>query len=153
HQTRRQRDDGNEDTSLTEVAAVLQATIPSFDGSTNNCCTNCNFKFASRNATLQQIFYHVGCFFSHARILTLEGGHCKKPPMIRHFHNDPLGQSGQECLEVLPNIQTFVMRGAWNIMRDYRHWCNLSRALPNLLDLQCAYAKPKPEAYVTVSRI
>ncbi|GAB1211330.1 hypothetical protein ATERTT37_000443 [Aspergillus terreus] len=51
--------------------------------------------------------------------------------MIRHFRDDPYGHSGRRLPE-LPDIQTFVMRGAWNIMRDYRHWSTLSDALPNV---------------------
>jgi hypothetical protein len=118
-------------------------------GSRSNRC----FKFANQNASLQQIFFHVACFFSEARMLTIEGGHCKKPPMIRHFDNDPWGQSGAEQLEMLPNIRCFVMRGAWNIMRDYQHWSNLATALPNLREWNCSYAKPKVEAQSTIRRI
>ncbi|ODH13170.1 hypothetical protein ACO22_07531 [Paracoccidioides brasiliensis] len=144
---------GNEGSHLANVAAVLQATVATFeDTSSNGYTSNASFRFASRNATLQQIFCHVAYFFPHARILTLEGGHCKKPPMIRHFDNDPWGQSGEESLEVLPNIQTFVMRGAWNIMRDYQHWCNLAKALPNLREWDCSYVKRKLEAHVTISK-
>ncbi|KAG5296521.1 hypothetical protein I7I50_09722 [Histoplasma capsulatum G186AR] len=144
--------DGTEDSNLASVAAVLQATVATFDNTSSNGSNSTNFRFSSCNATLQQIFSHVSYFFPHARILTLEGGHCKKPPMIRHFDNDPWGQSGHERLEVLPNIQTFVMRGAWNIMRDYQHWCNLTRALPNLREWDCAYAKRKLEANVTLAK-
>ncbi|PGH31973.1 hypothetical protein GX50_05238 [[Emmonsia] crescens] len=143
---------GNEDSNLVSVAAVLQATVATFENTSSIDSSSANFRFASRNATLQQIFCHVSYFFPHARILTLEGGHCKKPPMIRHFDNDPWGQSGEESLEVLPNIQTFVMRGAWNIMRDYQHWCNLAKALPNIREWDCAYAKRKLEAHVTISK-
>ncbi|KMP06502.1 hypothetical protein DIZ76_014415 [Coccidioides immitis] len=112
--------------------------------------TNHNFRFANRNATLQQIFYHVACFFPDAKMLTLEGGHCKKPPMIKHFCSD---STYEQRLEVLPNIQTFIMRGAWNIMREYDHWCNIVSALPNIREWNCTYAKPKREAQATISKI
>lgn len=126
---------------------LLDATVPSFDDSSNG---NYTFQYASHNATLQDIFGHVKVLFPDARILTLEGGHCKKPPMIRHFENDLLGQ---KRFEVLPNIQTFVMRGSWNIMREYSHWCNIEKALPNVREWHCAYAKPKAEGYCTIGRI
>lgn len=113
--------------------------------STNHHC--------SRNASLEDIFWHVKTLFPEARILTIEGGDCKDPPMIRHFKNDPSGRSGRERLEVLPHIHTFVMRGAWNIMRDYRQWCNLARALPNLREWHCAYAKPRLDGHNTVANI
>ncbi|KAL1956064.1 hypothetical protein VTO42DRAFT_7659 [Malbranchea cinnamomea] len=115
--------------------------------------SNRHFRFSNRNASLQQIFYHVACFFPEARMLTIEGGHCRKPPMIKQFDNDPWGHSGLERLEVLPNIQCFTMRGAWNIMRDYQHWRNLSEALPNLREWNCTYAKPKPEAHLNIKKI
>jgi len=143
----------NEETGLADVAAVLQATMAGWNDSDTNNGSNCNYQYASHNATLEEIFLHVKNFLPEARILTLEGGHCKKPPMIRHFKNDPSGRSGRERLAVLPNIQTFVMRGAWNIMRDYQHWCNLARALPSLREWHCSYAKPKIEGYDTIARV
>ncbi|EGD89644.1 hypothetical protein H113_03290 [Trichophyton rubrum MR1459] len=115
--------------------------------------TNCNFKSASHNATLQQIFESVASQFPDAKMMTLEGGHCKKPPMIRHFESDPWGDSGLESFTPLPNIQTFIMKGAWNIMRDYSHWTNLSTALPNLREWHCFYAKSKREAHITISKV
>lgn len=126
-----------------------------WDDSDTNSATNPSnhHHYSSYNASLEDIFSHVKTYFPDARILTLEGGHCKKPPMIRHFRNDPSGLSGRERLAVLPNIQTFVMRGAWNIMRDYRHWCNLSQGLPNLREWHCAYAKPKVEGYNTIAKV
>jgi len=50
-------------------------------------------------------------------------------------------------------VQTFVMRGSWNIMREYQHWRTLAEALPSLREWQCAYAKPKAEAYNTIGQI
>ncbi|KAL1999290.1 hypothetical protein VTN02DRAFT_4731 [Thermoascus thermophilus] len=142
----------DEDTGLADVAAVLQATMAGWNDS-ETTSNSSPYPYASHNATLEEIFLHVQTFLPDARILTLEGGHCKKPPMIRHFRNDPSGRSGRERLAVLPNIQTLVMRGAWNIMREYRHWCNLARALPSLREWHCSYAKPKVEGYDTVARI
>lgn len=142
----------NEDAGLANAAAVLQVTM-AWDDSDTNSASSSSHSYSSYNASLEDLFSHVKMFFSEARILTIEGGHCKKPPMIRHFRNDPSGRSGRERLELLPNIQTFVMRGAWNIMRNYQHWCNISQALPNLREWHCAYAKPKIEGYNTMSRI
>ncbi|KAH8429049.1 uncharacterized protein LDX57_006720 [Aspergillus melleus] len=110
------------------------------------------YHYASHNATLAEIFSHVKSCFPEARILTLEGGHCKRPPMIHHFRDDPAGMSGQ-ALPCLPDIQAFVMRGAWNIMRSPQHWQTLSNALPGLREWHCAYAKPKVEGYDTIAAI
>ena len=142
----------NEDVGLGNAHTLFQATM-AWNSLERSTATNELHHYASHNASLQDMFEHVKVFFPRARILTIEGGHCKKPPMVRQFRKDPLGRSGQERLEVLPNIQTFVMRGAWNIMREYQHWCNISLALPNLREWQCTYEKPKLEAYNTIGRI
>lgn len=134
------------------VAALWQLTLGGADTNLNNG-SNYQYHYSSRNATLEDIFEHVQMHFVEARILTLEGGHCKKPPMIQHFRSAPSGWARRDRLQVLPNIHTFVMRGAWNIMRDYQHWCTLAEALPALREWHCAYAKPKVEAFHTVSQI
>lgn len=143
----------NEDAGLEDVAALLQATMAWDNDSDSYPASHCNFYGASQNASLEDIFLHVQTYFPEARMLTLEGGHCKKPPLIRHFNNDPYGWSTAQALAVLPNIQTFVMRGAWNIMRDYQHWRNMAEALPSIREWDCAYAKPKIEAYETIAGV
>lgn len=110
------------------------------------------FKLSAYSATLSQIFSHIACFFPEARVFTLEGGHCKKSNMIRHFPKILFSPPNQ-VLEQLPNIRTFAMRGAWNIMREHKHWRNLERALPNVEEWHCGYAKPRPEADTTINDI
>ncbi|CAL5869174.1 uncharacterized protein PFLUO_LOCUS3402 [Penicillium psychrofluorescens] len=117
---------------------------------------NIHYYSSTQNATLDEIFQHVQIFFPGARVLTLEGGHCKNPPMIRHFRkelNESRDLPSRQRLPVLPNVQTFVMRGAWNLMRGWGHWYNLSQALPALREWHCAYAQPKPEIYFTMSQV
>jgi hypothetical protein len=130
---------------------IVQATM-TWDDAESSPATDYKYHYASHNATLEEMFVHVKAVFPDARILTLEGGHCKKPPMVRHFRSDPSGRSNQ-CLPVLSDIQTFVMRGAWNIMRDHQHWSTLSKALPNVREWHCSYAKPKIEGYETIAGI
>ncbi|KAL3446719.1 hypothetical protein BJX65DRAFT_107622 [Aspergillus insuetus] len=130
---------------------IVQATMM-WDDAESSPATDYKYHYASHNATLEEMFVHVKAVFPEARILTLEGGHCKKPPMVRHFRSDPSGRSNQ-CLPVLSDIQTFVMRGAWNIMRDHQHWSTLSKALPNVREWHCSYAKPKIEGYETIAGI
>ncbi|THD00100.1 hypothetical protein EYZ11_000425 [Aspergillus tanneri] len=132
--------------------AGTQTNGAMWDGFEPNRGGDYKYYYASHNATLAEIFHHVKACFPEARILTLEGGHCKRPPMIRHFRDDPPGQSRQ-ALPRLPDIQTFVMRGAWNIMRSPQHWRTLSDALPNLREWHCAYVKPKIEGYDTVADV
>ncbi|KAL2823466.1 hypothetical protein BDW59DRAFT_97049 [Aspergillus cavernicola] len=140
----------DEATNLTDVAA-LQATM-AWDDTDPNPTTDYKYHYASHNATLEEMFLHLQNVFPEARILTLEGGHCKKPPMVRHFRSNPSGTS-RHPLPLLPDIQTFVMRGAWNIMRDHQHWCTLSQALPSVREWHCSYAKPKVEGYETIAGI
>ncbi|KAL5333894.1 hypothetical protein BJX70DRAFT_39028 [Aspergillus crustosus] len=140
----------DENVGLADMAA-LQATM-AWDDADSHPTTDYKYHYASHNATLEEMFLHVGNIFPEARILTLEGGHCKKPPMVRHFRSDPFGRSGRQ-LPVLPDVQTFVMRGAWNIMRDYQHWSTLSQALPSVREWHCSYAKPKLEGYNTIANI
>ncbi|KAL2816264.1 hypothetical protein BJX63DRAFT_141852 [Aspergillus granulosus] len=140
----------DEDLPATDMG-IVQATM-AWDDAESSPATDYKYHYASHNATLEEMFVHVQVIFPEARILTLEGGHCKKPPMVRHFRNDPAGRSNQS-LPLLPDIQTFVMRGAWNIMRDHRHWSTLSKALPNVREWHCSYAKPKIEGYETIAGI
>jgi hypothetical protein len=111
-----------------------------------------NFKLSVYSATLSEIFMHTSVFFPEARVLTIEGGHCKKSNMIRHFPA-ALWPDPDQSLQILPNITTFAMRGAWNIMRDHSHWTTIGKALPNVEEWHCAYAKPRIEAYSTISQI
>ncbi|KAL3457903.1 hypothetical protein BJX64DRAFT_292661 [Aspergillus heterothallicus] len=140
----------DEDVAATDMGIVHAAMA--LNGAETIPATDYKYHYASHNATLEEMFAHVHADFPEARILTLEGGHCKKPPMVRHFRCDPSGRSSQS-LPVLPDIQAFVMRGAWNIMRDYQHWSTLSRALPNVREWHCSYAKPKVEGYETIAAI
>ncbi|KAL4734818.1 hypothetical protein BDV11DRAFT_46247 [Aspergillus similis] len=145
------RRSNDENAGLTDMAA-LQATM-TWDDPHSNPVADYKYYYASHNATLEEMFLHVQTVFPGARILTLEGGHCKKPPMVRHFKTDPTGRTGLQRLPMLPDIQTFVMRGAWNIMRDHQHWITLSQALPNVREWHCSYAKPKIEGYETIAGI
>lgn len=111
-----------------------------------------SFKLCAYSATLSEIFSHINCFFPASRVFTLEGGHCKKSNMIRHFPNTLFPDPSQR-LERLPNIRTFAMRGAWNIMRNYQHWSTIEDALPNVEEWHCGYAKPRAEADATINDI
>lgn len=111
-----------------------------------------HYKLASQTATLSEIFQHIYLYFESARVFTLEGGHCKKSNMIRHFPN-MLFTGSQQQLQPLPNIRTFAMRGAWNIMREYQDWETIQDALPSVEEWHCGYAKPRFEADYTIEQI
>ncbi|CAG8894190.1 unnamed protein product [Penicillium egyptiacum] len=111
----------------------------------------------TNNASLEEIFGLIQCFFPAARVLTLEGGHCKNPPMIRHFRHSRVMYSLQALIQrrlpILDHIQTFIMRGAWNLMRELEDWHNISQALPALSEWHCAWAQPHLNAYFIMIHI
>jgi hypothetical protein len=134
-------------------SAVQQlANLPAHDRDLAIDPLSFTFKLCAYSATLSEIFSHINCFFPHSRAFTLEGGHCKKSNMIRQFPKT-LFPDPNRRLEQLPNIRTFAMRGAWNIMRDYSHWKTIEDALPNVEEWHCGYAKPRYEADATINDI
>lgn len=111
------------------------------------------FKLSTYSATLSQIFDHLALLFPSSSIFTLEGGHCKNSNMIKHFNSNLFDKFLKNSLRKLPNIKVFAMRGAWNIMRSFEDWNVLQEALPCLTEWHCGYAKPRSEAYITISEI
>ena len=107
------------------------------------------YQLASHNATLEDIFECVSLIFPAACVLTIEGGHCKKPPLMQHFRN-PHVRSKSRTLPQIPHIRTLILKGAWNIMRDQWHFELMAKALPNMREWHCTYAKPKTMAYRNV---
>ncbi|CAP96282.1 hypothetical protein NUH16_007387 [Penicillium rubens] len=116
-----------------------------------------HYQRPSNNASLEEIFRLVQYFFPAARVLTLEGGHSKNPPMIQHFRHSHVMYSLQALIQrrlpVLERIQTFIMHGAWNLMRELEDWHNISQALPSLSEWHCAWAQPHLKAYLIMVQI
>ena len=131
------------------------------------------FQPASHNATLEDIFICVRVHFPKACALTIEGGHCKKPPKVQYFCNhkavvtwskeSPLMWSSNPSptcdacsistipqLPTLPNISTLVIKGAWNVIREDTDFKVLSCAFPNLHEWHCSYQKPKTKGYIAM---
>ena len=101
-------------------------------------------------SSLDDIFMFVLSLLPGATILTIEGGHCKKSNMIKR----PRTMSRERSFNlVVPQIRTFAMRGAWNIMRSYADYEYLAGCLPNVVEWHCNYVKPRPEAYVLMNQI
>jgi hypothetical protein len=120
------------------VTTIVNANTTSFE-ETNNI--SLIYQLASHNATMDDT--GASCLFPEACILTLEGGHCKKPPMIQLFRQtDPYKRESQK-LPTLPHIRTLVMKGAWNIMREEKHFQVLAAAVPSVSEWHCTPAKPK----------
>ena len=110
------------------------------------------YQLASHNGTLEDIFDCIGLLFTAACILTIEGGHCKKPPLVQHFRNQQ-ARSKSGALSQIPSIRTLILKGAWNIMREQWHFDLMAKALPNMREWHCTYAKPKIMAYHSICDI
>ena len=132
------------------VTTIVNVTTTSFE-ETNNI--SLVYQLASHNATMDEILECVKCLFPESCILTLEGGHCKKPPMIRLFRNNNAQGLESQKLPVLANIRTLVMKGAWNIIREETHFQVLAAAVPNVREWHCTFAKPKSKSYMMISKV
>ena len=131
------------------------------------------FQPASHNAALSEIFGSAQVLFPELHALTIEGGHCKRPPQIKYFPSQPgnpfmlsepwslrcsrpgstfLGNSPSEpYLPTLSSLKVLILKGAWNIVRQPSDLNVFYRALPNLQELHCTYHAPKTDAYSTMS--
>lgn len=102
------------------------------------------YQLSSRNSSLYEIFQFVSMVFPYACVLTLEGGHCKKPPMIKHFQ-----EQDTTDLPRLDTIRTLILKSAWNIMRTEEDFTNIMAAVPHLEEWQASYAKAKSKSYLS----
>ncbi|KAI1341173.1 hypothetical protein F5Y15DRAFT_406585 [Xylariaceae sp. FL0016] len=102
------------------------------------------------NATLEEVFYLVAMAFPEVQVMTLEGGDRKKAPRVRF--NIPGLVFNQRDLPEIRNIQTLVIKGQWNIIRQAKDWEVISKALPDLKEWHGSYAKPKSKSYLSMAR-
>lgn len=119
---------------------------------------NNRYQRAHDNASLNDIFRVVKAFFASAQIFTLEGGDNYRSLRVEKFADGPLvfgfqDRSERRHLPVLDNVETFVMRGAWNVMRDSKDWYDFRQALPNITEWQCSYTRVQVLGYVTMANI
>lgn len=104
------------------------------------------YQLSSKNASLYEIFQFIDLVLPDVCIMTLEGGHCKKPPKVQHF---PEGDTTARVLPELPRIRTLVLKSAWNIMRTEDDFRSIMSALPKLREWHSSYAKPKSKSYLS----
>ncbi|KAH9903794.1 hypothetical protein F4778DRAFT_99902 [Xylariomycetidae sp. FL2044] len=101
------------------------------------------------NATIEEVFYLVSMAFPEVRVMTLEGGERKKAPRVRF--NIPSHAWLPRDLPEVPTVQTLIVKGQWNIIRQPKDWDVISRALPNLDEWHGTYAKPKSKSYLSMA--
>jgi hypothetical protein len=130
----------------TTLVRVMNAHVAGFEPMSNVASA---YQMASRNSSLYEIFSFVDMIFPEACILTLEGGHCKKPPMVRHFPEIENMEHGQKRLPTLGKIRTLILKSAWNLMRTEEDFDTIMAAMPNLQEWHSSYAKPKSKSYLS----
>ena len=59
------------------------------------------FQLASKNATMDEVFGYAQVLFPYLCALTIEGGHCKRPPKVRYFRE-------ANTINALPNLRSGV---------------------------------------------
>jgi hypothetical protein len=111
------------------------------------------YQMATQNCSLAEIFLFVEMLFPDACILTLEGGHCKKPPMVRYFTEREEADHSPNSLPILHTIRTLVLKSAWTLMRTEDDFDHIMAAMPNLQEWHCSYAKAKSKAYLSKIRL
>jgi hypothetical protein len=110
---------------------------------------NSAYQQSSRNATLYEIFQFVEISFPVACVLTLEGGHCKKPAPVRHFTAESACEN--RSFPPLSSIRTLILKSAWNLIRTEQDFHTIMSALPSLREWNISYAQPKSKSYLSKS--
>lgn len=59
------------------------------------------FQLASKNATMDEIFGYAHVLFPYLCALTIEGGHCKRPPKVRYYRE-------ANIINVLQNLRSRI---------------------------------------------
>jgi hypothetical protein len=67
------------------LVRAFQSIDPSWTGEIPEGATA--FQLASKNATIEEIFGCAQGLFPLLCALTIEGGHCKRPPMVKYFRH------------------------------------------------------------------
>ena len=119
---------------------------------------------------MEEIFSTAQLLFPDLCALTIEAGHCKRPPQIKFFRDSrpetsssldaSVGAATESCsstssdsnrsLAILPSVKTLILKGSWNIVRIPADYLILANALPSLQELHCNYHALKTDAYITM---
>ena len=135
------------------------------------------FQLASGNATVEEIFSTAKVLFPELSALTIEAGHCKRPPQMKYF-GPRLGRQSSKgpsdfsrvaadakvvpllvpreqslCLPELPKVTALMIKGAWNVIRTPSDFDILSQALPKLREFYCHFHALKTQAYATICKV
>jgi hypothetical protein len=97
--------------------------------------------------TLQEAFVFVRAVLPSVQVLTLEGGERRKAPKVLHFLQ-PVAKS----LTPIETVQTLVVKGQWNLMREPEDFDTILSALPNLKEWHGSYSRPKSKSYLSIAK-
>lgn len=127
----------------TALIRVINANgIAGFEQSNN---LSSAYQQSSGNASLEEILTFVNTCFPEACVLTLEGGHSKKPPRIDHF----IRGNPDSRLPIVSSVKTLVIKGAYRFIQQESDLLRIVEALPNLQEAHYNYAKAKSKAYAS----
>ncbi|CAG8145620.1 unnamed protein product [Penicillium salamii] len=88
--------------------------------------------------------------FPSADTFTIDGGEKHQTrPVETMFDLDSSDRAILLPLTKLDQIGTFVMRGAWNLVRNWGTWREIEEALPNMTEFHCVYAHAHNGGYMT----
>jgi hypothetical protein len=128
----------------TFLQTIVNATTQSFEALDS---VSTVYQQSTGKATLERVFKFVQSTFDEATVLTLEGGHCKKPPMVNYLEDTVNNDTLWRPLPGLEKIGVLVLKGSWNIMRDHVHFAHLMHSFPRLRELHTNYSKAKKGPY------
>ncbi|KAG8533048.1 uncharacterized protein KY384_001831 [Bacidia gigantensis] len=123
-----------------------------------------NFRTASKNVSLSEIFASSQGLFPELFALTIESGHCQRPPQIKYFpsHSEKVLASHSPkrgfkiptflgpYLPKLPPVRVLILKGAWSIIRQSSELDVIMKAVPNLNEFHCSFHSFMPMAYTTM---
>jgi hypothetical protein len=112
--------------------------------------TNTVYYLPGNNCTLEESFEFIAQTLPKTRVLTLEGGERRKAPQVVLSRQVREG-STPFCLPAMTSVQVLVTKGQWNLMREHADFSSVLGALPNLVEWQGSYSRPKSKSYISIS--
>lgn len=113
-----------------------------------------SFYCATANTTMEEVIGHIKMFYPKVHMVTLEAGNCRESAMVRYFKAQTTNAVPRDLrFPVVRRVQTLIMHGSWNLIRDCYHWDILSRAFPMITQWHCTFAQIKGAAYFHMSHL
>ena len=123
-----------------------------------------DFRPASKNTALTEIFACAQALFPALFALTIECGHCQRPPQIKYFPPHPskvlASQSSKTKFKIpvtmgpylptLSPVRVLILKGTWSVVRQPSELDVIMKAVPNLNEFHSAYHSFVAKGYTTM---